>query len=62
MVTTCSKWENFAVLTSWPLVGRSRELELLADVLAGEERFAVVLAGKAGVGKSRLASEWLAVA
>ena len=50
------------MLTSWPLVGRSRELELLADVLAGEERFAVVLAGKAGVGKTRLASEWLAVA
>ena len=50
------------MLTSWPLVGRSRELELLADVLAGEERFAVVLAGKAGVGKSRLALEWLAVA
>ena len=50
------------MLNSWPLVGRSHELELLADVLAGEERFAVVLAGKAGVGKTRLASEWLAVA
>lgn len=50
------------MLTSWPLVGRSRELEWLADVLAGGEHFAVVLAGRAGVGKTRLASEWLAVA
>src|SRR5918997_1380795 len=50
------------MLTSWPLVGRSRELERLADVLAGGEHFAVVLAGRAGVGKTRLASEWLAVA
>jgi DNA-binding CsgD family transcriptional regulator len=50
------------MLASWPLVGRSRELEWLADVLAGGERFAVVLAGRTGVGKTRLASEWLAVA
>jgi DNA-binding CsgD family transcriptional regulator len=50
------------MLNTWPLVGRSRELELLADVLAGGERFAVLLAGRAGVGKTRLASEWLAVA
>jgi len=35
---------------------------LLADVLAGGDRFAVVLAGRAGVGKTRLASEWLGVA
>ena len=50
------------MLASWPLVGRSRELERMADVLADGERFAVVLAGRAGVGKTRLASEWLAVA
>lgn len=62
VVTTCCKWENFDVLNPWPLVGRSPELELLADVLAAGERFAVVLAGRAGVGKTRLASEWLAVA
>ncbi|HUR23434.1 MAG TPA: AAA family ATPase, partial [Acidimicrobiales bacterium] len=50
------------MLNPWPLVGRSRELELMADVLAGGERSAVVLAGRAGVGKTRLASDWLAVA
>ena len=50
------------MLNPWPLVGRSRELELLADVLAAGDHFAVVLAGRAGVGKTRLASEWLAVA
>ncbi len=53
---------EFGMLTSWPLVGRSREVEWLADVLAGGDRFAVVLAGRAGVGKTRLAWEWLAVA
>ena len=50
------------MLRSWPLVGRSRELEWLAGVLAGGEHDAVVLAGRAGVGKTRLASEWLAAA
>ncbi|MDQ6726744.1 MAG: LuxR C-terminal-related transcriptional regulator [Actinomycetota bacterium] len=48
--------------TAWPLVGRSRELELVGDVLAGGERSAVVLAGLAGVGKTRLATECLALA
>jgi DNA-binding CsgD family transcriptional regulator len=46
----------------WPLVGRSRELELMGDVLAGGCRSAVVLAGLAGVGKTRLASECLGLA
>lgn len=41
----------------WPLVGRSRELELFGDVLAEGSRSAMVLTGRAGVGKSRLASE-----
>jgi DNA-binding CsgD family transcriptional regulator len=46
----------------WPLVGRSREVELFGDLLDAGERSAVVLAGLAGVGKTRLASECLAVA
>lgn len=50
------------MLTSWPLVGRSRELAHLAEMLAGGDRFAMVLAGRAGVGKTRLASEWLTIA
>ena len=37
-------------------------MQWLADVLAGGEHFAVVLAGRAGVGKTRLAWEWLAMA
>ncbi|MDQ3898516.1 MAG: AAA family ATPase, partial [Actinomycetota bacterium] len=50
------------MLTRWPLVGRSRELELVGDLLAGGERSAVVLAGLSGVGKTRLASECLSLA
>jgi len=50
------------VATPWPLVGRSRELELVGDVLASRDRSAVVLAGLAGVGKTRLATECLALA
>jgi ATP/maltotriose-dependent transcriptional regulator MalT len=50
------------VLNHWPLVGRSRELELVGDVLAGDERSAVVLSGLPGVGKSRLAAECLNLA
>ncbi|HTJ76708.1 MAG TPA: LuxR C-terminal-related transcriptional regulator [Acidimicrobiales bacterium] len=46
----------------WPLVGRSHELEFFGDVLAGGERSAVVLTGRAGVGKTRLALECLAIA
>jgi DNA-binding CsgD family transcriptional regulator len=41
----------------WPLVGRDRELELLSDRLKQEG--SVVLAGPAGVGKTRLATELL---
>mgnify|MGYP003297867800 CR=1 FL=1 len=43
---------------SWPLVGRQAELEaLVADI--SEARGGVVLAGAAGVGKTRLAREAL---
>src|SRR5215210_6178648 len=44
----------------WPLIGRTRELESVAALLAGGDRSAAVLAGPAGVGKTRLASECMA--
>jgi len=47
------------VEVSWPLVGRRAELETLAAAL-GDTRAGVVLAGAAGVGKTRLAREALA--
>jgi DNA-binding CsgD family transcriptional regulator len=47
------------VEVSWPLVGRRAELEMLAVAL-GDTRAGVVLAGAAGVGKTRLAREALA--
>jgi ATP/maltotriose-dependent transcriptional regulator MalT len=50
------------VLNPWPLVGRSRELETVGDLLASGGRSAVVLSGLPGVGKSRVASECLTLA
>ena len=44
----------------WPLVGRRSELEVLSAVLADTPAGGVVLAGEAGVGKTRLAREALA--
>src|ERR1700679_2412462 len=48
---------------SWPLTGRAEELDVIADVLADDESYAgVVVAGPAGVGKTRLAREAMALA
>ncbi|QZA08234.1 LuxR C-terminal-related transcriptional regulator [Mycolicibacter heraklionensis] len=41
----------------WPLTGRGEELQLVADALADTERRGVLIAGRAGVGKTRLARE-----
>ncbi|UVO13651.1 LuxR C-terminal-related transcriptional regulator [Mycobacterium sp. SVM_VP21] len=41
----------------WPLTGRGEELQLVADALADAERRGVLIAGRAGVGKTRLARE-----
>src|ERR1700730_16626399 len=43
---------------TWPLVGRGRELRLVDEAVEGRHRLkGVVLAGAAGVGKTRLARE-----
>ncbi|WP_158226775.1 LuxR C-terminal-related transcriptional regulator [Amycolatopsis vastitatis] len=42
----------------WPLVGRDGEIAALHDALSGLAARAVVLAGPAGVGKTRLAEEF----
>jgi DNA-binding CsgD family transcriptional regulator len=46
----------------WPLVGRREELELVDSALHADGAHGVVIAGVAGVGKSRLASECAAQA
>lgn len=43
----------------WPLVGRDDELDLIEERLAEAPYAAVVIAGPAGVGKTRLANELL---
>jgi DNA-binding CsgD family transcriptional regulator len=47
---------------SWPLIGRRAELEVLGAVIGDAAARGVVLAGAAGVGKTRLAREALAQA
>jgi DNA-binding CsgD family transcriptional regulator len=46
--------------TTWPLIGRLEELELITSTMEASAIHGVVIAGAAGVGKSRLASEALA--
>src|SRR2546423_15151153 len=46
---------------TWPLIGRAAEVEHVTALLR-TGRGAIVLAGRAGVGKTRLATECLAVA
>jgi DNA-binding CsgD family transcriptional regulator len=45
---------------AWPLVGRDEELAAIQDAIGGSEVSGVVIAGAAGVGKTRLAREALA--
>ncbi|HZE02849.1 MAG TPA: AAA family ATPase [Pseudonocardiaceae bacterium] len=48
---------------TWPLTGRAEELRLIGELLHSRDGpLGVVLAGAAGVGKTRLAREALAVA
>jgi DNA-binding CsgD family transcriptional regulator len=50
------------VEVAWPLLGRRAELEALSAVLGDTHAGGVVLAGAAGIGKTRLATEALAQA
>src|SRR5918998_2681937 len=47
---------------SWTLMGRDSELQFIAERMTGLEPRSVVVAGPAGVGKTRLAREALAAA
>jgi DNA-binding CsgD family transcriptional regulator len=48
-------------MRAWPLTGRAEELNVICDALdGGDECAGVVIAGNAGVGKTRLAREALA--
>src|SRR5256885_4894812 len=46
----------------WPLVGRAAELHRLHDLVVGSDSPGVMIAGPAGVGKTRLALEGLRLA
>ena len=50
-------------MQAWPLTGRAEELEVIADVFRADGPHAgVLIAGSAGVGKTRLAREAMAAA
>jgi DNA-binding CsgD family transcriptional regulator len=46
---------------AWPVVGRQRELEQIADLLGRADLSGIVLAGEAGVGKTRLVEHCLEI-
>src|SRR4029453_16755037 len=46
----------------WPLVGRERELALVGEALGRSRSSGIVIAGPAGVGKTRLAEELIGLA
>ncbi|MEU8401567.1 BTAD domain-containing putative transcriptional regulator [Nonomuraea sp. NPDC048892] len=50
------------VVRSWPFLGREDELETIGSCLGRDEARGVVIAGEAGIGKTRLAQEILALA
>src|SRR6201997_1256294 len=49
-----------SVRMSWPLTGRSEELRHINGALSDSDRSGILIAGAAGVGKSRIAREALA--
>ncbi|MFD4242965.1 LuxR C-terminal-related transcriptional regulator [Streptomyces sp. NPDC058525] len=49
-----------SIVGRWPLAGRDSEIETFDQAWAGRRHRAVVIVGPAGVGKSRLAEEYLA--
>jgi ATP/maltotriose-dependent transcriptional regulator MalT len=51
-----------ALFTRWPLVARGEELDLFADIVEDRACRGLLICGPAGVGKSRLADECVAVA
>jgi DNA-binding CsgD family transcriptional regulator len=50
-----------AMVNEWPLVGRADEVTRLGQMLSGPAARGLVLAGEAGVGKTRLAAELAAM-
>ncbi|MDP9115703.1 MAG: AAA family ATPase, partial [Actinomycetota bacterium] len=50
------------ISTEWPFVGRGRELDHLVRLVLDPQRCGVVIAGSAGVGKTRIAQECLLAA
>jgi len=49
--------ERHNVATQWPLVGRADEMQVLGSLIGSRGKGGAVLAGPAGVGKTRLARE-----
>jgi hypothetical protein len=45
------------VIAGWPLTGRDEELRRVVDTVLGDAHRGVLIAGNAGVGKTRLARE-----
>src|SRR6059058_1702404 len=59
--STGDRAQQPALAAQWPLVGRDSELGRLRGLISGQRR-GVVLAGPAGVGKTRLSLELIELA
>jgi AAA ATPase domain len=61
-VQGCHPGSVAITLRRWPIVGRRSELEIFEQALSSGERAGLVIYGRAGVGKTRLADECAAQA
>src|ERR1700692_77611 len=56
---SCARSYALSVHLKWPLTGRTEELRIIEAALSDPGSFGIVICGKAGVGKSRIAREAL---
>lgn len=62
LCVSCERSYAVYVRLTWPLTGRSEELGIIESAISDPDPSGIVVCGSAGVGKSRIAREALAIA